>query len=156
MDATTHTATRLDRLPTLIGNTVGVSSWRQVTQEMVDRFAELTGDFQWVHVDQERAVNGPFGVTIAHGMLTVSVVPPMILEVLAVEDADLVINKGFDRVRLGNPVPVGSRIRGTVKVSSVRPRPRGYHEVGLAVAVEVAGQSGTALTADAILLYHGC
>jgi acyl dehydratase len=155
MNATTHTATRLDRLPTLIGNTVGVSSWRPVSQEMVDRFAELTGDFQWVHVDQERAVKGPFGVTIAHGMFTVSMVPPMILEVLAVEDADLIVNKGFDRVRLGNPVPVGSRIRGTVTVASVRPRPRGYHEVRLSVAVAVDGQAGTALTADAILLYHG-
>lgn len=150
-----HTTTRLNGLAALAGQTVGVSAWQAVSQPMVDAFAEVTGDRQWIHTDPRRAADGPFGGPVAHGMLTLAAVPPMIMEVLRVEDADLVVNKGFDRVRLARPVPVGARVRGVVLLRHARSRPRGYHEVGLSVTVEVEGSSGAALTAEAVLLYHG-
>jgi acyl dehydratase len=150
-----RTVTRLIDLAALAGHTIGVSAWRAMSQPMVDAFAEVTGDRQWIHTDPRRAADGPFGGPVVHGLLTLSAVPPMIMEVLCVEDADVVVNKGFDRIRLARPVPVGAHVRGVVRVRYARSRPRGYHEIGLSVTVEVEGLSMAALTADAVLLYHG-
>ncbi|MGW5053088.1 MaoC family dehydratase [Actinokineospora sp. NPDC004072] len=144
----------LHELPEHAGADLGVSGWYPLTQRVVDQFAEATGDFQWIHVDPERAAAGPFGGPIAHGMLTLSMLPAMVTDTFAVEGADLIINKGFDKVRIGKPVPVGSRVRGAVRLAEVRQRPKGYTEVTLGVSVEVEAVKGAALTAEMIFLYH--
>jgi acyl dehydratase len=148
------TTTRVAELAALVDTELGTSAWRTVTQPMVDSFAELTGDFQWIHVDATRAAAGPFGGTVAHGMLTLAFVPPMIDEVLRVEDATFVVNKGFGRVRMANPVRVGACVRGVVRLCSTRTRPHGFHEVGLSVTVRIEGETGSALTAEPVLLYQ--
>ncbi|MGQ0838324.1 MaoC family dehydratase [Actinokineospora sp.] len=144
----------IEDLAGLVGETLGVSRWLPVTQSKVNQFAAATGDFQWIHVDPERAADGPFGVAVAHGLLTLALLPSMITDAVTIEGADVIVNKGFDKVRLANPVPVGSRVRGSVRLNSTRLRPRGFHEVELAVAVEVDGRPGTALKADIIFLYR--
>ncbi|GGS24394.1 MULTISPECIES: MaoC family dehydratase [Actinokineospora] len=144
----------LSELESHAGRELGVSDWYPLTQEVVDQFAEATRDFQWIHVDPVRAADGPFGGPIAHGMLTLSMLPAMVTDTFAVDGADLIINKGFDKVRLGKPVPVGSRVRGAVRLTGVRPRPKGYTEVTLGVSVEVESAEGAALTAEMIFLYH--
>src|SRR5271166_1054450 len=103
----------LDELKSLTGREVGVSEWITVTQEMIDRFADVTGDHQWIHVDRERAKREtPFGSTIAHGFLTVSLLPQLSQQTVNVQgDFTMRINYGFNRLRFVSPVPVGSRIR---------------------------------------------
>lgn len=144
----------LSELASHAGTTLGTSQWYPLTELCVQQFAEATQDFQWIHVDPVRAAAGPFGGPIAHGLLTLSMLPAMVTDTLDVDGADLVLNKGFDKVRLGKPVPVGCRVRGTVKLAAVRPRPKGYTEVTLGVSVEVEGQKGAVLTAEMIFLYH--
>ena len=101
------------------GAEFGPSSWVEVTQERIDAFAEATGDHQWIHVDRERAAAGPFGGTIAHGYLTLSLIPAMSCEVVPAGDGAMGINYGLNRVRFPAPVPSGSRVRGTFRVDSV-------------------------------------
>jgi acyl dehydratase len=95
------------------GTELGSTAWREVTQAQIDAFADTTGDHQWIHVDPERAAAGPYGATIAHGMLTLSLVPMFIGELVSVEAAAHGLNYGFEKVRFTAPVRVGSRIRGT-------------------------------------------
>ncbi len=97
----------------------GPSEWQEIRQERIDAFADATGDHQWIHVDPERAAAGPFGSTIAHGFLTVSMVPQAAFELMHVEDASAAINYGLNKVRFPAPVPVGSRIRTSFKVAGV-------------------------------------
>lgn len=149
-----RTVVQISELAALEGTSLGHSGWHPLTQLCVDQFAEATQDHQWIHVDPVRAAEGPFGTPIAHGLLTLAMLPAMVTEVLAVEGSDLVLNKGFDRVRLAKPVPVGCRVRGEVRVAAVRLRPRDYHEVTLSVSVEVEGQPGAVLKAEMIFLYH--
>ena len=101
------------------GAEFGPSSWVQVTQERIDAFAEATGDHQWIHVDRERAAAGPFGTTIAHGYLTLSLIPAMSWEVMPRQEGGMGINYGLNRVRFPAPLPSGSRVRGTFRVDSV-------------------------------------
>ena len=101
------------------GLELGPSSWIEITQERVNAFADATDDHQWIHVDPERAAQGPFGTTIAHGYLTLSLVVPISYELMAFEDTRMGINYGANRVRFPAPVPVGSRIRGRMTVKSV-------------------------------------
>jgi acyl dehydratase len=109
----------VDELRALVGQQVGATDWMPVTQEQVDRFAEATGDHQWIHVDQERAVDGPFGGTIAHGFLTLSLIPLVLTTVLDVRGFAMGVNYGLDKVRFPAPVPVGSKLRGVVAVDEV-------------------------------------
>ncbi len=103
-----------------VGDAFGPSSWVEVTQERIDGFAEATGDHQWIHVDPDRAKDGPFGTTIAHGYLTLSLLPAMSFEVVSRDpDAKMGINYGVNRVRFPSPVPVGSRVRATFRVDEV-------------------------------------
>jgi acyl dehydratase len=102
----------------LVGVELGPTSWLEVTQERIDAFAAATGDPQWIHVDPERAASGPFGATIAHGFLTLSLCVPMLYEVLP-PAGRMVVNYGVDRVRFPAPVPSGSRVRGRFRVASV-------------------------------------
>ena len=115
----------LDELAAAVGSVIGESDWLTVTQEMIDRFAEATGDFQWIHVDRERAASGPFGATIAHGFLTLSLVPRLMSSVYDVGGIGTRVNYGCNRVRFTEPVPAGRRIRGRIKLLSVEPSARG-------------------------------
>lgn len=102
-----------------IGEVLGHSSWREITQEQVDLFAEATGDHQWIHVDVERARTGPFGTTVAHGYLTLSLVPLLLPEIIELRGFSMGVNYGCDRVRFPAPVPVGSRLRASLVADQV-------------------------------------
>jgi acyl dehydratase len=102
-----------------VGQTFGPSSWIDVPQSKIDAFAEATGDRQWIHVDPKRAQDGPFGTTIGHGYLTLSLVVPMYSQVLTVTDATMGVNYGLNKVRFPAPVPVGSKIRLTATLNDV-------------------------------------
>jgi acyl dehydratase len=101
-----------------VGDEFGPSSWITVDQERINAFADATGDQQWIHVDPERAAQGPFGQTIGHGYLTLSLVPVMSYEVLPHDDGGMGINYGLNKVRFPAPVPSGSKVRGTFRVES--------------------------------------
>jgi acyl dehydratase len=111
---------------TLIGRQLGPTDWVPVEQERIDAFAAATDDPQWIHVDQERAAAGPFGTTIAHGYLTLSLLPSFTSRVLPFDGARLTINYGLNRVRFPAPVPVGSRVRGRFRVLDVSDIKGGY------------------------------
>ena len=98
------------------GDEFGPSSWVEVDQERIDAFADATGDHQWIHVDPERAAKGPFGGTIGHGYLTLSLIPAMSYELLPRSEGGMGINYGLNKVRFPAPVPVGSRVRGTFRL----------------------------------------
>ena len=100
-----------DDLPGLVGEDLGASAWHEVTQEQVQLFADATGDHQWIHVDRERAAAGPFGGTIAHGYLMLSLLPQLLHGLLTIADARLGVNYGIERVRFTAPVPSGSDVR---------------------------------------------
>jgi acyl dehydratase len=102
-----------------VGDEFGPSSWIVVDQARITAFADATGDHQWIHVDPERAAQGPFGQTIGHGYLTLSLVPAMSYEVLPRQDGGMGINYGLNKVRFPAPVPSGSKVRGTFRVESV-------------------------------------
>ena len=105
----------------LVGQEIGVSEWITVDQARIDGFAEATGDRQWIHVDPERAAAGPFGTTIAHGFLTLSLLPEMGASAMQVNDTRMGVNYGLNRVRFTAPVPVGSRLRGVFKLRAFEP-----------------------------------
>src|SRR5436853_4248465 len=105
----------------MAGQELGESDWHQVTQDQIDKFADATGDHQWIHVDAERAKAGPFGTTIAHGYLTLSLAPIFIFQVLQVEGVRMVVNYGLNKVRFPSPVPSGSRVRFGAELSAVEP-----------------------------------
>jgi acyl dehydratase len=111
----------LEDLQALVGHELGVSDWTVVDQQRIDRFAQATGDTQWIHVDPVRAAAGPFGATIAHGFLTLSLLPEMAASAFEVQDARMGVNYGLDRVRFPAIVPVGSRLRGAFKLLAFTP-----------------------------------
>src|SRR5437870_11778455 len=115
----TVTANGLDELKAMAGTGLGHTSWLEITQDRVNAFADATDDHQWIHVDRERAAAGPFGGTIAHGFLTLSLVIPLFGELLTVQDVSMGINYGLNRVRFPAPVPVGSKIRLAATLGAV-------------------------------------
>jgi len=135
----------MEELRSLIGQEAGVSDWVSVTQEMINRFAELSGDDQWIHVDVERArKETPFGATIAHGFLTVSLLSQLSRQAVDVRgDFKMRINYGFNRLRFVSPVPAGSRVRARFTPQKVTD-----NEVTWLVTVEVEGQQKPALVAE--------
>ncbi|WP_182348468.1 MaoC family dehydratase [Tomitella gaofuii] len=121
-----------DGVPALqaaVGTHLGYSEWHTVTQEQIDTFAEATGDHQWIHVDPEKAAQGPFGTTIAHGFLTLSLVPMLAWQVYAVEGIAMGINYGANRLRFPSTVPAGSRVRAGVELLAVEPSGQGFQAV---------------------------
>ena len=106
------TAIKLRELESRIGEEVGVSPWVEVSQQRIDRFAEATGDFQWIHVDPKRAKDSPFGTTIAHGFLTLSMLPKLSESTFEFSDRKMGVNYGLNKVRFTAPVPAGAKIRG--------------------------------------------
>jgi len=107
-----------DLLP-LVGQEVAVSDWVMIDQDRIDRFAAATGDFQWIHVDAQRAATGPFGTTVAHGFLTLSLVPLLTQQAIVIQNTRLGVNYGLNKVRFPAPVPVGSRLRGRFKLEQI-------------------------------------
>ena len=132
------TITGIDELKAKVGEELGVSDWHEVTQDEIDAFADATGDHQWIHVDPERAAEGPFGTTIAHGYLTLSLLPLLMSGALQLTGYRMGINYGVNKVRFPAPVPSGSRVRATFTVQSVEEVPGGEQGVVLAV-VELEG-----------------
>ena len=108
----------LKDLQALVGQEIGTSDWLAIEQSRIDEFARATGDHQWIHVDAERAAQGPFGTTIAHGFLTLSLLPVFFETAFAVADSHMGVNYGLNRVRFTAPVPVGSRLRAHFKLLS--------------------------------------
>ena len=107
---------KISDLQPLVGQELGVSEWLTVTQERINKFADATGDHQWIHLDAERAKEGPFGTTIAHGFLTLSLLPEMTASAFHVTEVKMGVNYGLNKVRFPSPVPVNSRLRGRFKL----------------------------------------
>lgn len=143
-----------DELRELGQTDLGESGWLVIDQDRVNGFADVTEDHQWIHVDPARAADGPFGTTIAHGYLTLSLVPCLLEEVIVVTDQVRGTNYGIDRARFTSPVPVGSRVRLAGRLLEVRPRPDGGLQYKLGVELEVDGQDRPALVAEIILLAY--
>jgi acyl dehydratase len=139
-------------LPGLVGTELGTSDWHEVTQTEVNQFADATGDHQWIHVDPERAKAGPFGGTIAHGYLTLSMIPVLMSGVVKVEGVRLGLNYGSNKVRFPSPVPVGSRIRATGVLKEASEVPGGVQAV-MEVTVNVEGQDKPACVAETVVRY---
>ncbi len=134
------------------GTIFGPSAWLTIEQPRVDGFAEVTGDHQWIHVDTVRAKHGPFGTTIAHGYLTMSLVNHFLPELVEVRGFSHAVNVGADRLRFLSPVPVGSRIRATGEVVSVAEVKGGIQSV-VRVVIEIEGGERPALSVDTISRY---
>src|SRR5216117_3370644 len=105
------TTLTIDELEHADGRELGTSDWHEITQEQIELFADATGDHQWIHVDPEAAAKGPFGTTVAHGYLTLALLPALLHQLLAVKDARMGVNYGIDKVRFTAPVPSGSEVR---------------------------------------------
>jgi acyl dehydratase len=135
------------------GSEFGPSSWIEVAQEKIDAFAEATGDRQWIHVDPERAAQGPFGTTIGHGYLTLSLLPIMSSEVVPHQDGGMAVNYGLNRVRFPAPVPVGSRIRGSFRVESVDELEGGF-QATMTATVEREGGDKPVCVAEVLFRYY--
>ena len=143
--------TTFEELAAVVGEDLGTTDWLEVTQERVDAFAEATGDHQWIHVDVERAAAGPFGGTIAHGYLTLALVPHFNAQLFALETPGARLNYGVNKVRFPTPVKVGSRIRAHVKVVSLAEVASGKQLV-LRYTVEIEGQPKPACVAETVAL----
>ena len=145
--------TTLDEVAAASGVELGTSDWLTIDQERVDRFAEATGDHQWIHVDPEAAALGPFGQTIAHGYLTLSLLPMLMAEVMTVSDARMGVNYGVNKVRFTAPVPSGSRVRLHAKLLGSERRPNGVlFRIG--VEIEVEGGARPALVGEVLFLAY--
>jgi acyl dehydratase len=144
-----NTANGIDEIKTLAGKDLGKGAWLEVTQDRVNLFADATDDHQWIHVDTERAAAGPFGATIAHGYLTLSLLTPLFHDLLEISGISMGVNYGLDKLRFPSPVKVGSKIRLGGVVDSVSDVPGGVQMV-VDLTVEVEGQDKPALVARAL------
>ncbi len=132
-----------------VGEHLGYSDWRRVTQKEIDLFAEATGDHQWIHVDREKAATGPYGRTIAHGYLTLSLVPILVQQIYRVTGLAMQVNYGVDKLRFPAPVPVDSRIRAGAELLKVERNESGGRAT-VRVTVEVEGSDRPACVVDTI------
>ncbi|WP_327152330.1 MaoC family dehydratase [Nocardia sp. NBC_01329] len=139
----------VDDLLAARGEEVGSSDWLTVTQEQIDRFADATFDHQWIHVDPVRAAEGPFGTPIAHGYLTLSLLPHLMAQISRIENAEMRINYGLNKVRFPRPVPVGSRVRASSTILDVDVREQ-HVQVVTQVTVEIEGESKPACVAETV------
>ena len=137
-------------LQPLVGLTLGSSEWIHVEQERIDRFAHATGDLQWIHIDPQRAAAGPFGGTIAHGFLTLSLLPEMAASAFEIRDSRMGVNYGLNRVRFPAPVPSGSRLRGHFKLLGFEPL-EGGAQLSLEVTMEREGSSKPVCVAESLV-----
>jgi acyl dehydratase len=149
-----RTFTTVDQLKEAVGEDLGTTDWLEVTQERVDAFADATGDHQWIHVDVERAAEGPFGGTIAHGYLTLSLIPQFSPQLFELDTPGAKLNYGVNKVRFPHPVKVGSRIRATAQILDVGDVPAGKQMVTKYV-VEIDGEDKPACVAETVVLLLG-
>jgi acyl dehydratase len=140
---------RLADLQALVGQEIGVSDWVTVDQARIDLFARATGDHQWIHVDPVRAAQGPFGTTIAHGFLTLSLLPQMAEGAIAYDDVKMSVNYGLNRVRFPAPVPAGSRLRGHFRLLGYEPLDGGA-QLTVEVTMEIEGGAKPACVAESV------
>jgi acyl dehydratase len=133
-----------------VGKPLGASDWLEIRQERIDGFADATGDHQWIHVDPERAKAGPFGKTIAHGYLTLSLVNCFLPEIVEVRGISMGVNYGCDKVRFPAPVPVGSRVRGVGQLVAAEEVKGGAVQATVRVTVEIEGSERPACVVDTI------
>jgi acyl dehydratase len=147
-----RTFANLDEFVAAKGESLGFSEWHKITQEQVNAFADATGDHQWIHVDLERAASGPFGGTIAHGYLTVSLLPILSMEIFRIEKLTMGINYGLDRVRFPSPVLTGSTIRAEATLTEVKETQLGSL-AHIRMRIEIEGQQKAACVADTLSLF---
>jgi len=148
------TTLTLAELEEATGRELGTSGWHEITQQQIDQFADATGDHQWIHVDPEAAASGPFGTTVAHGYLTLAMLPMLLSEVVSVTDAVMGVNYGTEKIRFTSPVPSGSRVRLHAKL--VRAERRGPSVVWtVGVEVEIEGKEKPALVSEVVYMAAG-
>jgi acyl dehydratase len=140
-----------DDLTAAVGEHLGYSAWIEMPQARINQFADATGDHQWIHVDAERSSAGPFGSTIAHGFLVLSLIPSMLWDIFTIENASMQMNYGCDRVRFTSPVPVGSYLRASAQIDSVQHTPNGI-KVVMRAMVERQDRDQPACIADLLAL----
>ena len=140
----------LSELKSLVGQEVAVSDWLTITQEQVNQFAQATGDHQWIHVDVERASAGPFGAPIAHGFLTLSLLPKFFQSAMEIRNTRMGVNYGLNKVRFTSPVPVGSRLRGRMKLLACEPIDNDGMQMTWLVSVEREGSDKPACVAESL------
>lgn len=150
---TVKISTTVDQLPDLAGSTFGPSSWMQITQEDVNAYADVSRDHNPIHVDPEAAARSPFGRTVVHGYLTLSLVVPLMAEVFTVTDMGTGMNYGLDRLRFPAPVPVGGRVRLRGEITETTPIENG-NQIKVSVIFEVEGSTKPACVAEMILRYY--
>ena len=139
----------LAELQPLVGQEIGCSDWLQVEQERIDAFAHATGDHQWIHTDPVRAAAGPFGATVAHGFLTLGLVPMLFESGFAIDDVRMGVNYGVNRVRFTNPVRVGSRLRGRFQLLAYEPLDGGA-QLTVQATIELEGSAKPACVAETV------
>ncbi|WP_329158769.1 MaoC family dehydratase [Streptomyces sp. NBC_01717] len=149
-----RTATGLDEIKALAGTELGRTEWLEITQERVNTFADATGDHQWIHTDPARAADGPFGGTIAHGYLTLSLIIPLFNQLLTIQGTSMSINYGLDKVRFPHPVKVGAKVRLHGVVDSVEDVKGNGVEMRLAFTIEIDGADKPACVAQAIFRHY--
>jgi acyl dehydratase len=137
-------------LAPLVGESIGTSDWLLVDQQRVNQFADATGDHQWIHVDVERAKDGPFGGTIAHGFLTLSLLPAFLASAFQISETRSGLNYGLDKVRFVAPVPVGRRLRAQFRLLGYEPLGNGGAQLKMEMTVECEGASKPACIAESI------
>ncbi len=140
-------------LKSALGEHLGYSEWLEITQDRIDKFADATGDHQWIHIDPERAKAGPFGACIAHGYLTLALVNMFLPQIVEVQGRSMGVNYGSDRLRFPAPVPVGSRIRGGAELIQLE-EVKGGVQATIRVTVEVEGQDRPACVVETISRYY--
>jgi acyl dehydratase len=140
----------LDDLRSAAGTELGVSDWIEIDQDRIDQFADATGDHQWIHVDPERARSGPFGGTVAHGYLTLSLIPALAASVWSLDNARMGVNYGLNKVRFPAPVPVGSRVRARIELLAVDDVPGNGVQLTARVTVEREGGDKPVCVAETV------
>jgi acyl dehydratase len=153
MTATNETI-ELSDLPNWVGKHLGYSDWREMTQDRVNQFADATDDHQFIHVDVERAKETPFGGTIAHGFLTLSLIVPVMADLFKVSGVKMGVNYGLDRVRFPAPLPVGAQFRGGAEILEVAGVPGGV-QVKSKVTIEIQGSEKPACVAETLVRLYG-
>jgi acyl dehydratase len=144
----------LDDFAAAEGTQLGPTEWLDVTQDRVNLFADATDDHQWIHVDPERAAKGPFGGTIAHGLLTLSLLPQFTRQLYTVDNIAMAINYGYNKVRFITPVPVGAKVRARAEIAKVD-QLDGAVQVTVATTVEIEGSEKPAAVAESIVRFIG-
>lgn len=142
----------IDEVAAAQGADLGTTDWIEINQDRIDKFAEATGDYQWIHVDPERAAKGPFGGTIAHGLLTLSLLPVLQQQLYRVDGIKMAVNYGLNRVRFATPVPAGSKVRASVRIAKVE-RLDSAIQAEFQTTIEVDGASKPACIVESITRY---